>query len=377
MRKVLILQEYIPHYRLPFFVALTKEASKVGIEIRIAYGDSTGSNSPRRDAVQMPGGIQLAQREWRIAGRRLTLRRLPTEAASADMLVYEQARRNLDLYRVILPTIKRGRRKIALWGHGRDYTKASSAVEVWLQRKLILAADWFFAYTEGAKDAVALTGFDQSKVTVVQNSIDTSELRRSVEQVDAITARRFDLEYDLKGKTALFLGALDSSKRLGFLEEASLIAARLDSNFRLLIGGDGPLREQVEIWARSKPFVSYLGTLSGPAKALALASSQVIAMPGRVGLAAVDSFAAGVPMVTTCWPWHAPEFEYLVSGRNALITADDPEAYATSMVELLGDPDQLDCLVAHAASDAATYTIEEMVRRFLAGVSQALGDDPK
>jgi glycosyltransferase involved in cell wall biosynthesis len=372
LRKVLIVQEYIPQYRLPFFEMLVRQGRDIGVDISVAYGTPGARNRARNDAVDFSGGIRIEQRERQILGKRLVFRFLPASAEAMDLLILEQARRNLDLYRLLLPRYRSVNPKVALWGHGRDYTHSPSWIDRKLQVFLLKKADWFFAYTEGGKQSALKYGFDESKVSVVQNSIDTESLKTAVSEVGNATIELFEEKNDLRRKTALFLGALDSSKRLDFLFEASDIAASQDSDFRLLIAGDGPSRQDVEEWTRCRTFATYLGTLEGPSKALALASSQVMTMPGRVGLASVDSFASGVPLVSTRWPWHAPEFEYLIDGVNALVTEDNTEAYGYSLIELLNDSERLQSMVDNAKADGLEYTLESMVERFLSGIIGAL-----
>jgi glycosyltransferase involved in cell wall biosynthesis len=82
----------------------------------------------------------------------------------------------------------------------------------------------------------------------------------------------------------------------------------------------------------------------------------------------VDSFALRTPLVTTHWPLHSPEFEYLQDGRNSLIVAGDPEGYAEGVVRALSDPALLERLRQGCVADADRYTIEGMSRRFADGV---------
>ncbi|MEW1912865.1 hypothetical protein AB0442_31260 [Kitasatospora sp. NPDC085895] len=109
-------------------------------------------------------------------------------------------------------------------------------------------------------------------------------------------------------------------------------------------------------------------------KALLGAVSDVLLMPGLVGLCAVDSFVLETPVVTTPWPWHAPEFEYLEHGRNALVAPDDVQRYADAVAGLLGSPAGLDAMRSECRKDAARYTVEEMSRRFADGLVDLLRD---
>ncbi|MEO5314981.1 glycosyltransferase family 4 protein [Pseudarthrobacter sp. CC12] len=371
MKRVVILQEYVPRYRVPFFEKLHNDAKTHGIDVRVAFGSAGAGQATRKDAGTISCSIPINQKEWKFAGRRVVVRNVSSAIAGADLVILEQARRNLDAYR-LLAVKRHGTPNVALWGHGKDYTRHATPLDRALARWLTSRADWFFAYTRGGLTSVVADGFPSARATVVQNSIDTSSLRSSVKSVPSNLVARFSKHAGLRGKTALFIGALDSSKRLEFLVSASEIAHSLDSDFRLLIGGEGPMRPHVEEWSRRYPWLTYLDAVSGPRKAQAMAACQILAMPGRVGLVAVDSFAAELPIVTTDWPLHAPEFEYLRNGHNALITANSPSIYASTMVDSMNNTELLHRLRAAASRDAETYTIEAMVARFLSGVMGAL-----
>jgi glycosyltransferase involved in cell wall biosynthesis len=95
-------------------------------------------------------------------------------------------------------------------------------------------------------------------------------------------------------------------------------------------------------------------------------------MPRAVGLVILDSFALQTPLITTNYPFHGPEIEYLENGINGLIVEDDPEVYAESVARLLTDPGKLDDLTEGCAESAKMYTLESMVDKFAAGVLKAL-----
>jgi glycosyltransferase involved in cell wall biosynthesis len=371
MSRVVIIQEYIPAYRVAFFEALHERAQREGIELVVACGRPRELQGLRGDAGTVSFMTPLRQREWTILRRRVVIRRVKDVIADADLVILEQARRNVDAY----PLLARRRHRhqlVALWGHGTDYTKPTKPFDRSLRRWLTSRADWFFAYTEGGVEAVAAQGYPRAQTTLVQNSIDTTLLRDSVAAVTRESVDSFNGAHDLRGKTALFVGALDESKRLPFLREAAEKSYELDPGFRLLIAGDGDMRVDVEHWATQYSWLTYLGPVSGDDKAVAFAASQVLAMPGRVGLVAVDSFAAAVPIVTTCWSWHAPEFEYLEDGRNSLVTADQTSAYARRLIELLCDKDLLAHLRIACIDSSEVVTIATMTENFLEGIRRAL-----
>jgi glycosyltransferase involved in cell wall biosynthesis len=165
---------------------------------------------------------------------------------------------------------------------------------------------------------------------------------------------------------------LDESKRLGFLISAAVAIQKELDNFQLLIFGNGPELEYVVAQSKKYSFIKYCGRASMQTQAIISHIATIILMPGRVGLIAVDSFALGLPIITTNWRWHAPEIEYLFSGRNSLICEDNIESYASGVVELLRDKSKLASMRNECLRDSNYYTIETMAINFHEGVLQAL-----
>ncbi|WP_162150485.1 glycosyltransferase family 4 protein [Arthrobacter sp. H5] len=211
----------------------------------------------------------------------------------------------------------------------------------------------------------------------MNNSIDTGRLRLDVDCVTAYQIQAFKTKHDLKRCVALYIGGLDAAKRISFLLEAGRECHRLDPHFRLVIIGKGVENQKVIEASTREEWIIPLGPLFGPDKALAMAASDVLMIPGRVGLVAVESFAAGLPIITTEWPWHAPEFEYLQNGFNAVITPDDTAAYASQVVSLLSNTNLLTDMRESARKSMAPYSTESMVNNFWTGIERALGNQDR
>jgi len=367
---------FLSEFRRSFFRRLAEDLDARGITLVVAHGAPYSRDQrERRDVVEIDGAVQLHQLHLWLAGRPLVHKRLGSLVGASDVLVVCQSLRNLELYPLLLRQSAGRGPKIAMWDHGRTYTRPQSRLEQSLKYALTRRASWFFAYTDGGARAVTEHGFPRQRVTVVQNAIDTAELRQAAETVTERQLALVRAEYGLTpGRTGLFVGALSQSKRLPFLiEAAEEIAGRLPG-FRLLIAGAGEQSGLVERAAAGTPAVVPVGQAFGARKALLGAAADVLLMPGLVGLCAVDSFALGTPIVTTSWPWHAPEFEYLEHGRNAVVAPDEPRRYAGAVADLLSSPARLDELRQACRDDARQYTVEEMSRRFADGLVELLQD---
>lgn len=374
MTRVVIVQDYVAGYRREFFARLVERAAENHVDIVIAATRDEPGVPANGLGVARSSVLTVRGREFRMLGRRFTVRRLDEAISDADLVVLEQARRNLDAYRRVLA---RRPPLIALWGHGRDHTRDAGRLERSLLAWLTRRADWFFAYTRGSAAAAVRSGMPSERITVTQNSMETDRLRTRIETLPDDERQDYRRRHGLTARTTIFLGALDPSKRLDFVFEACSALAEADEEFRLIVAGDGPMRSEVEERAARVPWIRVMGRLDGDEKALALAASRAIVMPGRVGLVAVESFASGVPIVTTDWRLHAPEFEYLEPRVNAVVTRDQLAAYTAGLRSVLDDPALRDQLAAGCRRSAEVYTLDTMVTGFLAGVTSALKAGPR
>lgn len=373
LKRVAIIHPWFPQYRREFFEGLVETAHRNGVHVDIFYGTPPPEWGERGDSSSANYAIQLSTRFIRVGKKSFALKSLSEikKRGPYDAIVLEQAIRNLETYRLLLPW-QRFAAKVAFWGHGRTYTAEVSPSQERLKLYLTSYASWFFAYTDGGAKAVIDNGFDRSRITVVRNSVDTKKIRAAVLQVDESQKEAFRLKHQLTNKVAIFVGGLDAAKRIGFLLAAAEHAYGLDSEFRLVVVGSGSERGVVQQAAKEYPWLVYLGPLFDGEKAEALSVASLMLMPGRVGLVALDSFAAGVPIVTTDWPWHAPEFEYLTNGRDSVITADDIYEYAAQIVGVLNDRDRLSALREGAKAAMDQFSVEQMVSNFWNGLQQLL-----
>jgi glycosyltransferase involved in cell wall biosynthesis len=96
-------------------------------------------------------------------------------------------------------------------------------------------------------------------------------------------------------------------------------------------------------------------------------------MPGLVGLAVLDSFALQTPTVTTHYPFHSPEIEYLENGVNGIIAANTLQDYAQAVTDLLQNDAKRRQLVEGCKISATKYTIDQMVNNYAGGILKCLG----
>lgn len=368
--KVAVIQRRMTHYRVPLFNLLRERLDQAGVELMVVYGDPTASEQLKADSGHLPWGRHVPCHYW-FNGHVCWQNALPW-VHCADLVVVTQE--NKLLFNHLLAVLH-GKQKWAFWGHGRNFqARSRNMLKERLKRWLASHVDWWFAYTSLSKAAVLEAGFPVGRVTVLDNAIDTTELAAQLAALDAAAAERARHEFGIgPGRVCVTLGSLHADKRLGFLFEAARLIRAQVPDFRLVVVGDGPQRELVEgAVADAGGWIHWLGARSGRDKALLLAMSQLMLNPGMVGLSVLDSFVAGVPMVTTAYPSHSPEIAYLQSGQNGLMTDDNVAAFAAGVVGLLTDAPALAALRAGCQASAREYSLEQMADNFRDGILACL-----
>ncbi len=376
-RNVLFVQEMVKHYREPFYTQLHERLAARGIGMRVAYGKPRLAHAKMRDLVQLPGDIGVEVPTKWLLNDRLVYQRIGRHAAKADLVIIEQAIKyawNVPLTLASMVGLKR----VAQWGHGWNRVNGGHGAIEWLKRKAIKHCDWWFAYTPGTADFVIANGMPADKVTVTWNAFDSKPLQDAVDGVSEgdITALRAEFGIPTAAKVGIYAGGLYALKRLPALLDAAMAIKAEVADFHLLILGDGADGEMVRARAAGTDWIHVLGPTFDTRRATCLRTSDIFLCPGVLGLAVLDAFIGGMPILTMNIVGHGPEEEYLEDGVNGLRTADTAAAFGQAAADLLNDSSRLASMKQEAAKSAADYTVERMVDRFEDGILRALGEAP-
>ena len=372
MKKLLILQPYVPEYRVAFFRDLRSALRDKGFELVLAAGRAQGHLEQRGDdRTESMADVLLNSRSVSVGGKTLQVRdvRSVLHQVQPDLVIAEQAIKNTDVYSLLMHQERKGSPRFGLWGQGRAFSthqgKVGSLLKQWVTRR----SDWFFAYTQEGADYVVQHGVPPNHVTVLNNTIDTEQLRRELDTVSEVEIDDFRQRHSLvAGKTALFLGGVDATKGIKFLLDAAENVAQQIHGFRLVIAGSGASSDVVRRRQQEGGPVVFVGRLEGNAKAVALRAADVMMIPEWVGLVAVDSLVAGCPIITTHHASHSPEFSYLIDQSNSFLFAHQEKAYADGLVRVMRDSALLSTVAQQAVRDSWNYSLAGMVESFSQGV---------
>jgi len=369
---IAFIQPFVPSYRVGLFDAIAARLDREGLKLEVWHAEPKGIVAARRNSSSGPWSVPIVQHRVTVARRNVTFRAIHRKARHVRAVVTGLASSSLETYLLAAdPHVN-----MMLWGHGRNYTAGNNGVDARLESWLCSRASQVFTYTAQGAAHLSESGVPSGLISTVVNTTDTARLRQSKNGADttALAAMRTRLGIG-SGPVALFVGAFDVPKRLPFLFEACDIVRRSLPDFELVLAGAGPLDAYVAEETARRDYVRLAGRLELDELAVASNMVDTILIPGRVGLVAVDSLALGVPIITTRFPFHAPEADYL-NDQNSVWTDDDVESYAASILQMFSDPERLASLKATAAHDGDEYSAEKSADNFVDGILRGLGIQP-
>ena len=368
--KLAIVQDYVPKYRFRFFDQLAQLLAQDGIECLVVASQPRGIPKARGDSISTatwlrqvgsPRAVQLGTHGPRFSG-------FGTDRYWRDChgVIMGLRGTSIDL-NLELAKAAASRRRIGVWGHLSHFVKPPNSLDLKIERWQMRRSDHVFAYTNDGRDVAIARGIPSWKVTAVMNSTDTCDLMNALEQLGEVDLEGFRNRHSLvPGKTFGFIGGLDSTKRIEFLSEVLSHVWTVDREIKFIVAGQGVQESCLSVAVRRGQVVM-LG-FGGPAeKALIMRSCQALVNPGRVGLVAVESLAAGIPILAVDWHLHAPEYGYLKPGRDVFVSQNDTSSFADL---IFSKTDEERVWPEHSGHQYPT--IREMTANFASGVRTML-----
>lgn len=215
--------------------------------------------------------------------------------------------------------------------HGFTRNRGRGSLYEWLQRRSFSRFDAVVAVSEAQTGELQAAGVPASRLTVVRNAWSGAD-----DRLDSATARAA-LSVPPDAPHLGWVGRLSAEKGAALFLDA--FARCSDQRLHASIIGDGRLRQALEAQANALGIagrVRFCGQLEDAhryfrAFDVFVMSSQTEGAP----MVLFEAFAAGIPVVATA-VGGIPE----IAGRGeaTLVRAQDPQALANAITELLADP---------------------------------------
>lgn len=366
-RRVVFITPWLPQYRVPFFEGLRDHLAESGIRLDLLYGQAPAEFEARQDAASIQWATPFRTKKLTVGSKHVVVTPFVRDA---DMVIMEQHMKQVMLYAQLAASKLRFGPSLAMWGHGDGRRTIAHPLATRLKGLIASLPDHWFVYTEQGGDFLRDKGVRDSDLTVFNNTIDADDLCAINGTARSAARSALDLA---DGPVALHIGGLDLGKRIDLLIETADRIHEEIPTFTLLVAGAGSDQGRVEAATQRGSHIRYLGPTFGEDRSTAFAAADVLLHPGKIGLVAIDSFAAGRPLVAAARQTQAPEFDYL-DDSNALIVAEPlPDLLADACVNLLNDADRLSELSAGARNAYSLYPLSEMILRVADGIAEHLG----
>jgi L-malate glycosyltransferase len=372
-KTVAIIQTRLHHFRVPFYDNLKPKLETANIDLHFVYGTPNEIEKTKNDEGHLDWGIKVENKRLLIGDVEFLWQPVLKYLKNADLVVVQQENRLLLNY-LLLMRKPFTQQKLAFWGHGINcQSKTPNSLRERWKRLYIQKPDWWFAYTDFTKNILVDEGYDLHRITVVQNSIDTTELKEFSKTISSTDINKVKKVLGIgDGPVGIFCGSLYKEKRIDFLIAAASKIRQKVVDFHLVIIGAGPGVNIAVEATKKNDWIHFVGPKFGHAKVLHLMLGDVFLMPGLVGLSILDAFTLGLPLMTTDCRLHSPEIAYLVHSKNGLITSENIMDYADGVIRVLNDPDRLKKMKTQCKESAEKYSIENMSDNFADGIRKCL-----
>lgn len=362
MNPIVYVSRIVPRYRVPVLERLNERLDG-RLVVCAGVPPGTSSLNTLTEEREAPAYRTAPVQNLWLRGESLHahrgLKRALTAHGKPAVVLAEESPRSLTL-----PWLLRYAKQLgagtAIWGHFSsnnrpfDPSRWPDRYRVWLARH----ADAAVCYTDGIRNLLR-PHVPAEKLFVARNTLDTDRLFRLREGLERegreAVRRRIGIP---EGHAVLsFIGRLIPSKGTELLLD-TFAQIRAQRPATLLIIGDGPEREAMQQRTSFEPIpdVHFLGAMARwERSAPYLFASDVMLMPGYLGLAVNHAFAFGVPVVSREAPagirFHSPEVEFVDDGiTGRLVPWATPEDLPAAVQDVLTHHDRY----ADAALDYAT-----------------------
>lgn len=231
--------------------------------------------------------------------------------------------------------------------------------------EVLKGADLFVAMSERSKIALMLEGVDESRISLIPVGVDITRFRPG--EKDGLLLKQMNMYND--DFVVSFIGRLTYEKGVFELINAFALFAQNRQNVRLLMVGDGPLRDTIEkrisrlgiekqVKLATFPY-SQMPKVHRLADVLVLPSIPTREWQEQFGMVLVEAMSTGVPIVTTM----SGSIQEVVQDAAYLIQPGDTLALFKALKELEQNEGLREELIAKGLRRSRTFDRELVSRR--------------
>lgn len=360
-KNVAIIQRDIPDYRVKFCNKLDNILREKNIKLTIFAGNAPKEDKFKDGLMDVDCGKRV--KNYYFFNKKIYWQNIFTELNNYDLVIIEQANSALLNYFLLFRRhFFKKNPKIAYWGHGETLHKKSIFLSNKIKESLTNKSDYWFGYTEHTRKILNRHGVKNSKISIINNSIDMKVVDKN------------HIQSKVKNNRLVFCSRLYNKKKIPFIIESCIEAKKEIKDLELFIIGDGPDFQKINELVNDKDWIKMTGALFNEEKRKIFKSSQLMVLPSFLGLSILDAFSSGLPVLTTNLKNHGPEISYLENEINGLQTNFDIDEFSTAIVNILKNKTKLNEMSLAALETANKFTIEKMAENFVSGIKNIIID---
>lgn len=373
--RVAIIQRLLPAYRVPFFEQLAGACASLKIFAGLP-ADWEG--------IRTTDHLQQAQlhsaKNWHIGqgkfyfcwqqGLRAWLKHHPP-----DLLVVEANARLLSNYYAVW-RMKFQKRPVVGWSLGILDWQAPAGILLlrkWVLRLFYGQFDALITYSSKGARHFQDMGIAPEKIFIAHNAVagTTTETALTKIQQHPEWLTQWKARWHLsENPIILFVGRLIPGKEVGNLIQA---CSALGEACEVVIVGDGPERENLEILANHSPTpIHFLGHQTGEPLSLCFATADLFVLPGLGGLAIQEAMGYGKPVIVALGD--GTQADLVQEGKNGfLVPAGDVDSLSHAIQKCLQDREILRQMGHESLRIVREeFNLETMENAFLRALEYAL-----
>lgn len=383
-RKILFAhQSTIPFYRVEFYNTLKKlMPEEYEFEVVFDENESKRFYFTATDVSLFSFNTHKTKTaNIKMFSRNIQLQTFSFKLLKYDMIIMGSTVRNLSYLMAFF--LKLFGKKIGVLGKGRDYEqKHSDLINDFTERlKIYLAnrADAFFAYTPGVKKYLVSQNVDPHKIFVVNNTINIVKNRDYFNQ---LFTKREELRKQnnfTNEKVLLYVGRFIGNKKMDFLIETFDYLIESNSNYRLMLIGNGETKIIDSILnSKNGKYIQYKGYVPDEEINVYYIISDLYIYPGVVGLGPLQAICYNLIPAVIDAQTHSAEYEYL-NTNNSLILPNgiDAKTYGAKIAAFMEDESNFNKIRENAYSSIQYLSLENMAKNFIEGIEYTFKKDNK
>ncbi len=323
-KKVLVVQKYIAHFRIPVFQKLQESD-----EFDFLFLSATSTYAPKSMDSLEKSKLPYEELKFFSLKRFIFLSGINPKKRKADIVLLEGSLNILSN----LPFMLKCRLQkipVVLWTKGLRQNRQPRRGLNRLYEKCIHAlASRFVVYGQMSRDDLISKGIPSEKIFVAQNTVKVDHLLSLPNKND-----------QLEGKPLVFgyMGRLDADKQvLSIIKAFQLFLQKSESrDHQLLIAGSGPEQQNLERYVKDQNLlesVHFLGRVPDEEVASFFDKIHVYTSFAAHGLGIIEAMAAAKVILIT--PEFGPETEGIIHMETGFVSElIDKNSFVTIMVNM-------------------------------------------